>query len=270
LTLVACLGITADAFGEHARSKAATPAAFRLVPAFEECFGPNRTHGAPLAVPSCNPPIQSSTYLTMAAPDRLAPFNLSADGTGLVSFKVTCLNPGTTTQVTGSNPAPPCNDAGDQIDVKVTVTLSGVRCVGVASQGNCAGGAASLYNGKVLVDMPMRWTDHYNAIIPNPAGADCSDTTSCAATADFPNIPIGLQCASGSCNYATSADLTVPGSALEGKRASIELGEIQIQDAGLNGNLAAAPAPAAGACPPACQADTDANTVYLTQGLFVP
>jgi hypothetical protein len=228
------------------------------------------THGAPLALPSCNPLIESSTYLSMNAPERLAPFLGSADGTGLVTLKVTCLVPGTTTQVTGVNANPPCSDAGDQIDVKVTVSLTGVRCKGVGGQGNCAGGAASLYNGKVLVDMPARLTDHHNQIVPNPAGADCSDTVSCTATTDFANWPIGLQCASGTCNVTTSMDLAVPGSIIETKRAVIQLGAVEVQDAGLNGQLAAAPSPAAGVCPPACQADGDANTVYMTQGAFVP
>jgi hypothetical protein len=270
LTVIACLGLVAEASAEHARPKAATPMNIRLVPAFEECFGPNQTHGPPLAVPSCNPVIESSTYLSMQAPERLAPWLGSADGTGLVTLKVTCLLPGTTTQVTGSNTAPPCADAGDQIDVKLTVSMTGVRCKGVGGQGNCAGGAASLYNGKVLVDLPARVTDHHNQIIPNPAGADCSDTVSCTATTDSANWPIGLQCASGTCNVTTSFDLAVPGSNIEGKRSVIQLGAVEIQDAGLNGQLAAAPAPAAGACPPACQADGDANTVFMTQGTFVP
>ena len=270
LTAIACLGLTAQAFATHARPKGASPANFRLVPAFEECFGPNMTHGPPLSVPSCNPTIQSSTYLTMNAPDRAAPFNTAADGSGLVTLSTTCLVPGTTTQVTGAGATPPCSDAGDQEDVKVTATMSGIRCVGVGGQGNCAGGGGSLYNGKLLLDMPMRLTDHHNQIVPNPAGADCSDTISCSATTDFATWPIGLQCASGNCNYTTSVDLTVPGALLESKRAVVQLGPVEVQDAGLNGQLAAAPSPAAGACPPACQADGDANTVYLTQGFFAP
>jgi hypothetical protein len=148
--------------------------------------------------------------------------------------------------------------------------MSDVRCVGVASQGNCATGAGGVYNGKVLLDMPMRVTDHRNAIVPNPAGVDCSDTTSCTATTDFISMPIGLQCVSGACNYTTSADLTAPGLIMETQRMVIQLGAVEVQDAGLNGNLAAAPSPFAGVCPPACQADTDANTTFLTQGLFVP
>jgi hypothetical protein len=262
LALVACLGFAAEAFAEHARPKAATPSTIRFVPAFEECFGPNSTHGAPLALPSCNAPIQSSSYLTMNTPDRPVPFNTTANGTASMILKTTCLTPGTTTE-TGQ--VPTCPDAGDQLDVKITFNSGDVRCVGAGGQGNCTSGAGSLYNGKLLVDMTMRLSDHYNAT----TGQGCAATTTCSATANFPVWPLGLQCASGNCNYVTSADLIVPGVALEGKRAVIELGAVEVQDAGLNGNLAAAPAPAAGVCPPACQQD-DAASLYLSQGLFIP
>jgi hypothetical protein len=272
LVAIACLGLSAQAFASHARPKGASPVNIRLVPAFEECFGSSggMTHGPPLAVPSCSPTIQSSTYLTMNAPDRSAPYNTSANGSGLIALAVSCLQPGTTTQVTTANKTPPCSDAGDQEDVKVTATFNDIRCVGVASQGNCATGAGGVYNGKLLIDMPMRVTDHRNGIVPNPAGVDCSDTTTCTATTDFISLPIGFQCVSGTCNYTTSADLTAPGLIVETQRMVVNLGAVEVQDAGLNGNLAAAGSPFAGACPPACQADTDANTTFLTQGLFVP
>jgi hypothetical protein len=265
---VAALGLlvtATSALAEHARPKAATPLAFRLVPAFNQCTGSSpagMTHGAPLAVPSCSPPAQTSAYLTAAAPDRAAPYNTAADGTGLISLKVTCLNPGTTTQVTGSNPAPPCNDAGDQIDVKVTSTSTGVRCVGVS--GGCSA-ANALYGGKVLGSSSIRISDHYNAITPNPVGVDCSDDTSCAATAiDLP-FTVGAQCTAGACNYVTSADLTVPGVVLEGKRAVVGLGQLNVQDAGLNGDLAGGVA-----CPPTCAQEGDGNAVAYVQGLFIP
>jgi hypothetical protein len=49
----------------------------------------------------------------------------------------------------------------------------------------------------------------------------------------------------------------------------IEMGAVEVQDAGLNGNLTPAPAPASSSCPPACQQD-DAASLYLTQGILVP
>ena len=49
----------------HVRPKGATPWRVPLVPAYEPCTAPNRTHGPPLAFGSCNPP-QPGVHL----PDR--------------------------------------------------------------------------------------------------------------------------------------------------------------------------------------------------------
>jgi hypothetical protein len=51
------------------RPKGATPTRLSLVPAFNQCLVPNRTHGTPLISPSCAPPVQSSSILTIGAPD---------------------------------------------------------------------------------------------------------------------------------------------------------------------------------------------------------
>jgi len=49
--------IAAPAQGTHVRPKGATPITASLVPFFSPCTSPNRTHGAPLAFPSCAPPV---------------------------------------------------------------------------------------------------------------------------------------------------------------------------------------------------------------------
>jgi hypothetical protein len=264
--IAVCLAGATAALASHPRPKSGSPITVKMVPAYEECLGTaTTTHGAPLALPSCDPPIQSSTYLTLNAPDRAAPFNTAANGTGSVNLKVTCLSSSPPPVENGDTP--PCNaNAGDQEDVKITITTGDIRCVGVGGQQNCAGGAGTLYNGKILVDMPMRITDHYNAT----TGQGCAGTTTCVATVTTATpVPIGSQCASGNCSLTTSTDASVPGFAQELKRAVVELGDVQIQDAGLNGNLVGAPAPSTGTCPPACAQD-DAATVFMTQGLFAP
>ena len=255
LGCLAALVTASAAFALHARPKSATPLTFRLVPAFNACTAPNSTHGAPLAIPSCNPPVQTSLYLTANAPDRAAPFNTAADGTGSIELKVTCLTPGT---VTETGQLPPCPATGDQIDVKITATSTGVRCVGAPGQAMCAGGAGSLYNGKVLGSSSIRISDHYNGV----SGTDP------ATVADLP-FDVGSQCTAGSCNYVTSADATVTNTTQEGKRAVVGLGAIEIQDAGANGNLVGAPPPTTGVCPPACAQDDPAR-VASVQGLFIP
>ena len=265
LGALVAVSFAAAAPAEHARPASATPVTVRLVPNFLQCASSTpggMTHGPPLAVPSCSPPIQSSDWLTMVAPDRPAPFNQAASGTGYMILQNSCLIPGTTTE-TGE--APPCPDPGDRADVKVTFGLGGIRCVGAAGQANCAGGAGSLYSGKLLSSQTMRISDHYGQRVPNPSGADCSDTVSCPNTAvDLP-LEIGMQCSAGACNYVTSMDLTIPGSILEIKRTVLALGQIVVQDAGADGDLAGG-----FSCPPTCAQDGVDHHFFLTQGMFIP
>jgi hypothetical protein len=122
----------------------------------------------------------------------------------------------------------------------------------------------------VLGTSTIRIADHYNAIIPNPPGADCSDTTTCAATSQDLPFNVGTQCTNGACNYVTSSDLVVTDVAKEGKRASVQLGQIQIQDAGLDGDLVGGPPPQTGICPPSCAQNGDGNALASTMGLLVP
>ncbi len=49
----------------YPRPKGATPLRTPLVPAFEECTAPNRTHGPPLAFGSCNPPAATGRSATV-------------------------------------------------------------------------------------------------------------------------------------------------------------------------------------------------------------
>ena len=245
--------------GGYARPKGASPVNIRLVPAFNQCSGSSpsgMTHGPPLAVPSCSPPTESSGFLTFLAPDRPAPFSGVANGSGVVVLKVTCVS----TPPTENGDVPPCNaNAGDQEDVKVTSTLTDVRCK-LASQANCAGAPATagqLYGGKVLLRIVLRMTDRLNGPTQNPGTA--MDTA----------FPVGLQCTSGSCSATTTADSVYPNVVQEQRRAAWELGKVEILDGGSDGNLAAIPSPGSGICPPACQGN-GGETVFLHQGLFVP
>jgi plastocyanin len=60
----------------YARPKGASPLRASLAPAYKPCSAgsANRTHGSPLAHPSCSPPVQVSDFLTVGTPD--------ANGTG--------------------------------------------------------------------------------------------------------------------------------------------------------------------------------------------
>ena len=53
----------------YPRPKGASPLRVSLVPAYKSCSAPNRSHGAPLSFPSCNPPDLESQFLTVGTPD---------------------------------------------------------------------------------------------------------------------------------------------------------------------------------------------------------
>src|SRR4051794_21524261 len=69
LGVLGLMVVSQVASATHVRPKGATPLRASLVPAYKQCTAPNRTHGAPLAFPSCNPPVQQSNFLTVGSPD---------------------------------------------------------------------------------------------------------------------------------------------------------------------------------------------------------
>src|SRR5262245_32968308 len=75
----------------HPRPKGATPLRVSLVPSYNACTAPNRTHGPPLAFPSCNPPVQTSTNVTVGTPDANG---AAANSTGFAKLDVIVGAPG--------------------------------------------------------------------------------------------------------------------------------------------------------------------------------
>jgi Tol biopolymer transport system component len=233
----------------YARPRGATPINFRLVPAFNACTTGNGRHGAPFSVPSCSPPTQSSGFLTFNAPDRPAPYNTAANGTGLVTMKVFCTNA----------EAPPCTaQAGDQQDVRITTAITDVRCLAGRTGGGCptAGGN---YNGKLLFWDDMRITDRFN-------GPSLTEPATLGGS--YP-LYFGAQCAAGLCNLTTTADAVIPSLVREQKRAIWQLGQMLVYDGGPDGDLQPRDLPVPGNCPPAC-VPNDGETLFLQQGFFAP
>ena len=68
----------------YPRPRGATPLRVSLVPAYNQCSSPNRTHGPALAFPSCNPPAQTSTTATIGTPDANG---AQANSTGFVRLE---------------------------------------------------------------------------------------------------------------------------------------------------------------------------------------
>jgi hypothetical protein len=189
----------------YPRPKGASPLRVSLIPAYAACTSPNRTHGAPLAFPSCAPPSQESGFLTVGTPD--------ANGAGSNSFGSIVLR-----TIVG-NPSTPADEA--DIDVKASVT--DVR------------NKTSLtdYTGQLQARIPVRITDLDN---PPPSGGSSAGTTEiavfvftipCAVTSD---ATVG-----STCSVATTADAITPGSLKEGRRTIWELGQIRVLDGGPDG-----------------------------------
>jgi hypothetical protein len=232
-----CLLIAAPAQATHPRPAGATPVRVSLVPAYDPCTAPNRTHGPPLAFPSCNLPAQSSSSLTVGTPD--------ANGAGANSTSFVKL-----TAILG-----PVGPPGDG-DIAVVAQSTDVRCkAGTTTCGNANAVDGADYVGELALRLRIRLTDHFNAV----AAGGGNDP---ATVADFP-FDFPVPCANtsdtaigGLCTVHTSFEAIMPGSVerLDAKRAVFELEQVRVDDGGADGD-----------------GDTTAdNTVFARPGIFIP
>jgi len=198
--------LAADYRPGYARPKSASPVRVSLVPAFQPCTTPDRTHGPPLAFGSCSSPQQTSPHLTVGTPDTNGQ---GANSTGHVRLAT----------VTG-DPDTPADDA----DVKIEAALSDVRV------------AAGLedYTGELTAETTLRITDRASGDgeaatvvdFPLPATVPCTATTNTARGAE--------------CSLSTTIDALVPGAVTEGARAIWALGQVRVFDGGPDGVAATA------------------------------
>jgi len=224
----------------YARPKAASPLHVSLVVAFLECTAPNKVHGPPLEHPSCgdnfNPPSGNSQHATVGTPDwNGAP----AKFTGAVRIGVHVGDPAT--------PA-------DEADLRLRVSSTDIRCRPAAAPATC--GASNIvgadYVGELQARVAVRITDKDHTPAPGGAGAATtldmpySFTIPCAGTAD--------DTVGSGCEVETTADALVPDTVKEGDRSVWQLGQVEVLDAGPDGDV-----------------NTPAGAqVFLRQGVFVP
>jgi hypothetical protein len=237
LTAVALgLAVAAQlASATHPRPKAASPLQVSLVPAYEQCTAPNRTHGPPLAFPSCNPPVQASDHVTVGTPDSNG---AAANSTGFLRLWV----------VVGA-PGPP-----DDSRVLFRFEVSDVRCkAGTSACGDANATGGPDYTGELKADATIRITDHFNATtagggtdpatvvdLPMPVNAVCSNTA---------DTSIG-----GFCTLSGNpVQPAIPDGCCEGKRMVVEVSQFRVEDGGADGVALTTP-----------------NTVFLRQGIFIP
>ncbi len=216
--------------GPYPRPGSATPLRVPLVPDYRQCTAPNSTHVAPLALPSCSPPVQSSALLTTSTIGR---------GSGFAVLKVQTGNPST---------------PEDEADVAIEAAMSDVR--------STAGGGD--YTGKVILTTQVRMTDARNAADGDESATvfdfELSVPIDCVATAAPER--------GSHCDVTTTLDALVPGFAMEGARAVMSAFSVNVEDAGPDGNVDPGPGPGGIGCPPRC--GTGDEGVYLRQGLVTP
>jgi hypothetical protein len=201
------------------------------VPAYSQCGAANRTHGPPLAFPSCNPPAQASEFVTVGTPDA---DGAAAKSVGFVRIKVI---------------PPQCCPAQD---VEVTGGISDVRCkAGTSTCGNANSNGGRDYTGELQMNSTVRITDHYNSTAPG-GGTDP------ATVIDIP-FPVSMTCANtadasigATCSVSSSA-VAVGAPSPTVVRAVVEVDQIEVLDAGADGLNSTTP-----------------NTRFAVEGLFIP
>jgi len=184
------------------RPKGATPIFVSLVTAYEPCTSPDRQHAAPLSVGSCNPPVESSGFLTMGTPDANAQ---AANLIGSVNYIV---------------------PAGGS-DVTAKINIADVRKASDLSD----------YTGQVEVENRVRITDKSNGRSGSQGGT--TQTVSfpivvgCTAT--------GSTTTGSTCNLTTTFNSIVPGAIQSTKRSIWDIDQVVVNDGGADGLASTGP-----------------------------
>jgi hypothetical protein len=211
----------------YARPRGAGPMSVSLVPAYEPCDSPNSTHGAPLSFGSCAPPVQASSTITAGTPD--------ANGEAAKFVGRATLTP-----IAGNSSTPQ-----DEADVRLTVSVSDVRCQAGGTPG-CDAPLAD-YSGSLLERFDLTITDKNNG----GSGLESATTEPLPYWA----IPVVVPCATtaetsvgSTCSASTTADAIAGNITPERKRSTWAIGQVQLWDARPDGDY----------------------TLFATEGVFVP
>jgi TolB protein len=221
----------------HIRPRTANLVEAPLVPAFTQCTpsGTNRTHGPPLAYPSCHPP-QPSPFLTVG----------TADSNGLPTRSVGAVN----LRALNGNPGTPESEA----DMTLQISISDVRCRFVdVEQYPCAGPLTD-YTGKVQMRATMRITERFPlGYEPPPFDYRLGTIVDIPFRADVPCSET-LDASGAACELTTTTNALLPYAITENRRTIWEVGAIEILDAGSDGDVTT----------------LGDNRPFARQGIFVP
>ena len=210
------------------------------------------TFTRPYARPKGATPLRGAlvpAYGACAAPDRMHGPPLahpSCSATTPLSAQLTVGTPdanGRAAEFVGSvrlgvRPGDPATGA-DEADVALRVKATDVWR------------AASLddYAGELQASLTLRITDRLHG----PSTAESGTTQDTPFRFAVPCVATPGDPAGGTCDAVTSADAVVPGAVVEGRRAIWALGPLQVYDGGADG-----------------VASTQPNTLFATEGVFVP
>jgi TolB protein len=135
------------------------------------------------------------------------------------------------------NPATPADEA----DVLLSASITDVRNSSDQSD----------YAGELRAETALRITDKDNT--PHPGGPGPGTVTDAPFEVPLACAPTSDPAIGSTCAAATSAEALVPGAVKEGRRSVWQLGPVQVYDGGADGD-----------------ADTAPNTLFMTQGVFIP
>ena len=189
----------------YVRPKGASPVEFSLVPAYQPCTAPNRTHGPPLAFDSCAPPQRTQGQLTVG----------TADSNQRPTKSVSIIRMG----VLAGSPSTPADEA----DIRLYGTVNDVRLASDLSD----------YTGNLEARIEVRITDKDNT--PHPGGPGAATTQDLTYSFPIPCSATSDPAIGGDCTFDTTAEAFVPGIAKELRRSIWELGAMRVHDGA--GNL---------------------------------
>jgi TolB protein len=234
--------------GSYVRPAVGPVANVSLVPAYKQCNASEAIHRGSWNPPACYVPVPESSFLTVGTPDVNG---AAANSSGSMKITVFC-NGGATGEV-----APCLTTAGDQLDGRIVVSMTDVRCAGTS--GGCSGGPLADYTGNLRAEAAFRVTDKNNG--PTGVGPSANATTQ-DVVLGF-NVPCSTTPAGtigASCSVTTSIDAVLGGNTAitEQKRAIWQLigsgSDIRLLDGGPDG----------------VAQTVGGNTLFATAGLFFP
>jgi len=192
----------------YPRPRSTRPMKVSLVPAYSQCAtgAANRTHGPPLASPSCAPPAARSSLLTVGTPDANGQPPKSVGHVGVEPLI--------------GDPAP-----ADEADIRLTAFEQDIRRASDLAD----------YTGELQARLGLRITERDG---PTPAGGGPAPVTQQDVSLSFtvPCSPTPDTSVGATCSTTTTADAVAPGVVVERRRAIWELRHVQVLDGGPDGD----------------------------------